>query len=79
MYVPPAPFCEVKVFRKAKKTAPANVAPTEPPFDEEARSERLAHKVVTLLARGNVCLQLGCFDTADDLEAERKSFENYEF
>jgi hypothetical protein len=45
----------------------------------ESRDEQLARAVATKLSRGNISLQMGNFETEEQLEAARKSFENYEF
>jgi hypothetical protein len=47
--------------------------------DQDRREEALVRTIATRLSRGNVSLQNGNFDTAEDLEKCRKSFENYEF
>ena len=49
---------------------------------EKAQTEHeteIEHRIAASLSRGNVSLQLGNFETAEELENCRKSFENYEF
>jgi hypothetical protein len=45
----------------------------------ESRAEQIAREVAAKLSRGNISLQLGNFETEEQLEAARKSFDNYEF
>ena len=49
------------------------------PAHAQSRNEQLARDIATRLSRGNISLQLGNFETEEQLEAARKSFENYEF
>jgi hypothetical protein len=46
---------------------------------QEQRSADSARRIATTMSRGNVSLQLGNFETAEQLEASRKIFESYEF
>ena len=45
----------------------------------EAQEEKFCRQVATLLSRGNVSLQAGCFETKEDLDACWDSLKNYEF
>jgi polyhydroxyalkanoate synthesis regulator phasin len=41
--------------------------------------EKTARKIATMLARGNVLMQSGQFETEQDVEARRKALSGYEF
>jgi uncharacterized protein (DUF1697 family) len=36
-------------------------------------------QVASLLSRGNIALQAGCFETKEDLDARWEKLKNYEF
>lgn len=47
--------------------------------NEKARRERDARKITSMLARGNVLLQSGSFETEQDVDARRDALRDYAF
>lgn len=47
--------------------------------DRAKQQTDAARRIATTLARGNVSLQLGNFETAEQLQAQRETFKDYEF
>lgn len=45
----------------------------------DAKREQDARKIATMLARGNVLMQSGSFETEHDVDARRRKLKNYEF
>ncbi len=48
-------------------------------WSEDPRMNEFVHRVVMLLSRNNLSLQLGQFETQEDLDAMRNELAKHEF
>jgi hypothetical protein len=58
---------------------PATTDGTKRRVPDRVRREKDARKIATILARGNVLLQSGNFETEKDVDKRRDALKNYEF
>ena len=61
------------------KTTPDKTSPQVAARAKDSRDDATAHKIVTILSRGNVSLQSGAYETEQDIGELRRSLANHKF